>query len=140
MLLLLYLGCTTNQRNIPFGYLHHLVVQHHQSPLQFAGVADGVCGEGSGDNTKVYIQIVLEAFPSMLLRTASFTDKAFICGKKTKLLVFGLLYISQIIRISRLLESSAARSFMRSLSLGCHIRNCNSNLLQGARIMIIIIN
>jgi hypothetical protein len=28
-LLLLYLGCTTNQRSIPFGYLLHLLVEGH---------------------------------------------------------------------------------------------------------------
>jgi hypothetical protein len=32
-LLLLYFGCTINQRNIPYGCLLHLLVQHHQSPL-----------------------------------------------------------------------------------------------------------
>jgi hypothetical protein len=30
LLLLLYLGCTTNQRSIPFGYLLQLLVQGHQ--------------------------------------------------------------------------------------------------------------
>ena len=30
MLLLLFLGCATNLRSIPFGYLLHLLVQGHQ--------------------------------------------------------------------------------------------------------------
>jgi len=32
-LLLLHLGCTTNQRNLSFGYLLHLLVPGHQGPL-----------------------------------------------------------------------------------------------------------
>jgi hypothetical protein len=32
-LLLLLLGCTTNQRSIPFGYLLHLLVESHQGPI-----------------------------------------------------------------------------------------------------------
>ena len=32
-LLLLYFGCTTNQRNIPYGCLLHLLLQRHQGPL-----------------------------------------------------------------------------------------------------------
>jgi hypothetical protein len=30
-----YLGCTTNQRSIPFGYLLQLLVQEHQDHLLF---------------------------------------------------------------------------------------------------------
>jgi hypothetical protein len=33
LLLFLYLGCKTNQRNVPFGYLLYLLVQGHQGPL-----------------------------------------------------------------------------------------------------------
>ena len=33
LLLLLYMGCTTNQRSIPFGYHLQLLVQGHQCPL-----------------------------------------------------------------------------------------------------------
>ena len=56
LLLLLYLGCTTNQRGIPFGYL---LLQGHQGPiLCFSGVfvaeeVDGVGEKGSGDTTIV---------------------------------------------------------------------------------------
>ena len=34
MLLVLYLGCTTNQRSVPLGYFLHLLVQ---GPLLFCG-------------------------------------------------------------------------------------------------------
>ena len=34
LLLFLYFGCTTNQRNILFGCLHQLLVQGHRGPLQ----------------------------------------------------------------------------------------------------------
>lgn len=33
LLLLLYFGCTTNQRNIPFVYCLHLLVHGRQGPL-----------------------------------------------------------------------------------------------------------
>jgi len=33
LLLLLYLGCTTNQGNIPFGYLCNLLVLGHHGPF-----------------------------------------------------------------------------------------------------------
>jgi hypothetical protein len=33
LVLLLHLGCTSNQRSIPFGYLLHLLVQGHKCPL-----------------------------------------------------------------------------------------------------------
>ena len=33
LLLLLYLGCTSSQRSIPFGYLLHSLVQGHMGPL-----------------------------------------------------------------------------------------------------------
>jgi hypothetical protein len=36
LLMLLYFGCTTNQRSIPLGYLLHQLVQSHQGlPLCF---------------------------------------------------------------------------------------------------------
>jgi hypothetical protein len=35
LLLLLYLGYTTNQRSIPFRYLLHLLVQGHQGPILY---------------------------------------------------------------------------------------------------------
>jgi hypothetical protein len=62
------LDYTTNQRSIPFGYLLHLLVQGHQSPLLcFSGVFiaevfDGVGDKGSGDTTKVNVETPLEAF------------------------------------------------------------------------------
>ena len=43
MLLLVYLVCTTNHKNIPFGYLLHLLVQGPQ------GEVDGVGDQWSGD-------------------------------------------------------------------------------------------
>jgi hypothetical protein len=102
-------------------------------PLRFCGVfvageADEVGSEGSGDSTTVDIQIFLEAFLSMFLRTASFSDEFFFSGLWTT------LRKCRIIRISRLSESTATRSFMQSLSLGSYVHNCNNNLLQGARI------
>jgi len=33
LVLLLHLGCTTNQRSIPFGYLLQLLAQGHKCPL-----------------------------------------------------------------------------------------------------------
>jgi hypothetical protein len=57
---LLYLGCTTNQSSIPFGYLLYLLVWSHQggSFAVFSGVfiAEEVGGVGerrSGDTTTV---------------------------------------------------------------------------------------
>jgi hypothetical protein len=63
VLLLLYLGCTTNHRSIPFGYLLHLLVQHHQV---FSGVfipkeVDGVGDKESRDTIMVDVQTPLEA-------------------------------------------------------------------------------
>jgi len=57
------LGSTTNHRNIPFGYLLHLLVQHHQV---FSGVfiheeVHGVGNKGSRDTITVYVQAALEA-------------------------------------------------------------------------------
>jgi hypothetical protein len=66
--LLIYLGCTTNQKGIPCGYLFHLLVQGHQGPLLFfSGIfvpeeVDGVGDQGSGDTTTVDVQTLLEAF------------------------------------------------------------------------------
>jgi hypothetical protein len=67
LLLLLYLGCTTNQRSIPFGYHLHLLVQHHQSSSVFSEVflaeeVDGVGGKGSGDMTMTHAHTLLGTF------------------------------------------------------------------------------
>jgi hypothetical protein len=35
LLLLLQLGCTTNQRSIPLGYLLHMLSQGYQGPLPY---------------------------------------------------------------------------------------------------------
>jgi hypothetical protein len=81
VLLLLYLGCTNNQRSIPFGYLLHLLVQGHQGPLLcFFGVfiaeeVDGVGDKGSRDTTMVDVQTFLEASLNMSLRSVCFIDE-----------------------------------------------------------------
>ena len=66
MLLLLCLDCTTNERSIPAGYLLHLLVPDHQSPLLLSGViaegVDGVGDKGSGDTTMINVQTLLEVF------------------------------------------------------------------------------
>jgi hypothetical protein len=85
LLLLLYLGCTTNQSSIPFGYLLQLLVQGHPVPSTFSGVflvctrdteGTGDCGSGvctaeeangvgymsSGNITTVGVQTHLKAF------------------------------------------------------------------------------
>lgn len=38
LLLLLYLGCTTNQGSISFGYICNLLVLGHHGPFVFSGV------------------------------------------------------------------------------------------------------
>jgi hypothetical protein len=54
------LGCTTNQRGIPFAYLHLLVQVHHGPLLYFllfiAEEVDGEVDMGSGDMTMFDIQ------------------------------------------------------------------------------------
>ena len=35
LLLLLYFGCTTDHRSIPYGYLLHVLVQGHQGPILY---------------------------------------------------------------------------------------------------------
>jgi hypothetical protein len=67
LLLLLYLGCTTNQRSVPFVYLFSLLIQGHQGPRLFSGVfiAEGIEGvryKASGDTTTVSVQAPMEAF------------------------------------------------------------------------------
>jgi hypothetical protein len=69
---LLYLGCTTNQSSIPFGYLLYLLVWSHQggSVAVFSGVfiAEEVVGvgeNGSGDITTVDVQTLFETFLKM---------------------------------------------------------------------------
>jgi hypothetical protein len=51
---------------------------------------DGVRDKGLGATTVVDVQTLLEAFLSMSLRSASFTDEVFF-WQKAKLLVLGLL-------------------------------------------------
>jgi hypothetical protein len=87
------LGCTTNQRSIPFGNLLHLLVQvvivkqkkklvqghqdHHLFPGVFTiEVADEVGDKEAGYTTT--IQTLLEAFSDMSPRSACFTDEAFL--------------------------------------------------------------
>jgi hypothetical protein len=58
LLLVLYFGCTTNERSIPFGYLLHPLVQGHHGPLLCSGVFiaeedDEIGDKGSGDNKMV---------------------------------------------------------------------------------------
>jgi hypothetical protein len=83
LLLLLYLGCITNLRSIPFGYIVHLLVQECQGPFLFflgssvstrdagwpgdcgSGVftaeeVDGVGDKGSGDTTILDVETLLE--------------------------------------------------------------------------------
>ena len=61
-LLLLYFGCTTNQRSIPFGFLLHLLVQGHGPLLCFLEAVPWVGGKGSGDATTADVHTLLEAF------------------------------------------------------------------------------
>jgi hypothetical protein len=58
LLLLLYLGYTTDQCSTPFGHLHYLLVLGLQGPLLFSGdfraqEVDGIGGKGSGVTTTV---------------------------------------------------------------------------------------
>jgi len=69
LVLLLHLGCTTNQRSIPFGYLLQLLVQGHKYSLvcfveflrflpgmqknQETGTGTGTAEEGDGVGDKV---------------------------------------------------------------------------------------
>ena len=81
VLLLLYLGCTTNQRSILFGYLSSAGSGSSGSSYVFAGVfiagEVGVGHKGSGDTTTVDVQTFLKAFFDMFLRSACFIDAAF---------------------------------------------------------------
>jgi hypothetical protein len=87
VLLVIYFGCTTNQRSIPFGCLLQLLVQGIRDPFCFcfSGVSSvfprdaaepGECGSGvfvteevrgagdkaSGDTARVCVETLLEAF------------------------------------------------------------------------------
>jgi len=82
LLLLLYLSHKTNQRSIPFGYIHLLVQRSSESSSVVYGVfideeVDGVGGKESGDTTTVDIHALLEAFLNMSLGSAGFTEEAF---------------------------------------------------------------
>ena len=64
MLLVLYLGRTTNQRSVPLGYLLHLLVQ---GPLLFCGVfiaeeVDRLGDKGLRGTVVVDVQTFLEGF------------------------------------------------------------------------------
>jgi hypothetical protein len=66
LFLLLYLGCTTDQRSTPFGYLHLLVGPSWSSSI-FSGFfiaeeVDGVGDKGSRDITTVDVQTLLRLF------------------------------------------------------------------------------
>ena len=79
MFLALYLGCKTNQKSTPLGYLLHLLIQRHQGPF--------LCfleSSWPGDSTVVDVQTLL----NMSLRSTYF-DESF-SWYKTKLLVLGL--------------------------------------------------
>jgi hypothetical protein len=84
LLLHLHLGCTTNKREIPFGYLLHLLVfRSSRSSSVFSVVfiaedVDGVGDKGSGDTTVVNVETLLDAFLNMSLRSACFIDEAFL--------------------------------------------------------------
>jgi hypothetical protein len=61
------LGCTTNQRSIPCGYVLWLLVQGHEGPLLcflrvfIAEEADGIADKGTGDNTMIDVQTLVKA-------------------------------------------------------------------------------
>jgi hypothetical protein len=61
------LGCKTNQRSIPSGYLLNLLIHGHQGTLVFSGIfiaeeVDGLGDKRSGDTTAVYVQTHLVLF------------------------------------------------------------------------------
>jgi len=85
------LGCTTNQRSVPFVYLFPLLIQGHQGPLLFSGVfiaeeVEGVGYKASGDTTTVSVQAPVEAFLKMFLTSACFTYEAYFDNKKQNFL------------------------------------------------------
>jgi hypothetical protein len=82
LLLLLYFGCKTDQRSIPFGYLHIGWFAALQSSSMFRQVfiakeVDGVGDKGLEDITTVDVHTLLEAFVNVSLRSACFTDEPF---------------------------------------------------------------
>jgi len=86
LILLLHLCCTTNQRNILFGYFLYPLAQSSWSPPGLSGVfidkeVDVIGEKRSGDNTMIDVQILLEALLNWYLRSACFTNEAF-SGKK----------------------------------------------------------
>jgi hypothetical protein len=102
LLLLLHLGCTTNQVSTPFRYLLHLLFHEHQiSVLFFCGFSvstrdaegpeisgsgvyiaaevDGVGEKGSGDTTTVHVQTLFETFVEAF-QTWNFSSTAKVSG------------------------------------------------------------
>ena len=87
LLLLLYLGFTTNQRSVSFVYLFPVLIEGPEGPLLFSGVliaeeVEGVGYKASEDTTTVSVQTPMEAYLKMFLTSACFTDEAYFDSKK----------------------------------------------------------
>ena len=101
MLLFLYLGCTNNQRSIPFGYLLHLLVWGHQCPvLPVVFTATEFVEQTKGQEiaTTVDVQTLLWVLLNMPVSL-----KMLFFLVKSQTFVLGItLFKCQIIRISKL--------------------------------------
>jgi hypothetical protein len=109
LLLLLYLGCTTYQRSIPFGYLLHMPVQ---GPL--------LCFlETRGQEIPQWpmYRHSWRRFLGLSLRSACFIDRTFFLVKSKTSSLGNTFLKCRIIRISRLLDAGLKEFAVYSLAV-----------------------